>query len=281
MVLLAQCRYFINYHHLIWTNIYYIALYFTIWIAQHLYFYLSCPQSDSVTIHQRLILEEKGAAKEKKKKKKRGGRSKQEGAGAWNFSPLYLWICGYNRPLIWLSGGLLFTFRSPAHSSPPGIQEPSLHRATRAELLSPACPPSWIPDASLLRHLEGHMSMMFTHSVHPSCLLGWPKSPFGFFHNILQKNPSEQFGPPNICITSEINTGSDAVGVKNIYRREKGREEEREEGREEVRRERKEYNSFLLFQAMLKLISTSKCWAYWSTFLRYWTEFLLTEVTSN
>ena len=28
-------------------------------------------------------------------------------------------------------------------------------------------------------------------------LLGWPKSLFGFFHKILQKNPNEVFGQPN------------------------------------------------------------------------------------
>ena len=33
-------------------------------------------------------------------------------------------------------------------------------------------------------------------------LLGWPKSSFGFFHNILQKNPNELFGQPNILTPS-------------------------------------------------------------------------------
>ena len=30
-------------------------------------------------------------------------------------------------------------------------------------------------------------------------ILGWPKSSFGVFHNILQKNPSKPFGQPSIC----------------------------------------------------------------------------------
>ena len=29
-------------------------------------------------------------------------------------------------------------------------------------------------------------------------ILGWPKSSFGFFCNILQKNPNELFGQPKI-----------------------------------------------------------------------------------
>ena len=34
-------------------------------------------------------------------------------------------------------------------------------------------------------------------------ILGWPKSSFGFFHNILQKTPIELFGQPNssLCYT--------------------------------------------------------------------------------
>ena len=35
-------------------------------------------------------------------------------------------------------------------------------------------------------------------------ILGWPKSSFGFFCNILQKNPNELFGQPNINILPYI-----------------------------------------------------------------------------
>ena len=28
-------------------------------------------------------------------------------------------------------------------------------------------------------------------------ILGWPKSSFGFFHYMVQKNPNELFGQPN------------------------------------------------------------------------------------
>ena len=37
-------------------------------------------------------------------------------------------------------------------------------------------------------------------------VLGWPKSLFGVFHKILQKNPNKLFGQPNIiCIYLEFN----------------------------------------------------------------------------
>ena len=49
---------------------------------------------------------------------------------------------------------------------------------------------------------------MRSHKQEPDCIhpngrlgahliLGWPKGLFGFFHNILQKNPNELFGQPN------------------------------------------------------------------------------------
>ena len=41
----------------------------------------------------------------------------------------------------------------------------------------------------------------------PSDLLGWPKTSFGFFHNILWKNPTEYFGQSNtleLCILGQI-----------------------------------------------------------------------------
>ena len=37
--------------------------------------------------------------------------------------------------------------------------------------------------------------------AHSRCLiLGWPKTPFRPFHNILQKNASKLFDQPNICV---------------------------------------------------------------------------------
>ena len=38
-------------------------------------------------------------------------------------------------------------------------------------------------------------------------LLGWPKTAFGFFRNILRKNPNEFFGQPSILYIGWINKG--------------------------------------------------------------------------
>lgn len=172
----------------------------------------------------------------------------------WNiisYHTIIILICGSDLPLTCLSGGLLFTFQSPVHLLlPPWSQSPPPTAITEAVLLSPACPPSWVLDPSLRRHAAGNMCRLLLVTF---TLLMY------------------------LCVLSDPHRVWHVGSVISMCSRKKGREE----GKEEGRRDREESTFLLLFQGMLKIISTSKGWVYWSTFLRYWTELLLTATTTN
>ena len=52
----------------------------------------------------------------------------------------------------------------------------------------------------------GETQEIFFMEISNMYILGWPKSSFGVFHNILQKNPNRHFGQPNTSsVLQEVN----------------------------------------------------------------------------